>query len=58
MRKLTIKPGQTVPDSGIYISTVSRTRATMVEGERAPPTRRRREEWHQIIDTNPDPDDK
>lgn len=49
-----VKPGQIVEDSGIYRSSRSGTRATMVEGERAPPTPEKGERWRQIIDTNPD----
>ncbi len=49
-----IKPGQKVPDSGIYRSTVSKHKATMVRDEPAPPTPRPGEKWVQIVDTNPD----
>ena len=49
-----IKPGQKVPDSGIYRSTKSHRRATMVRDEPAPPTPKAGERWRQIIDTNPD----
>ena len=49
-----IKPGQKVPDSGIYQSTKSKQRATMVRGEPAPPTPKPGEKWHQKVDTNPD----
>ena len=35
-----IKPGQKVPDSGIYKETGGTCRATMVQGEPAPPTTR------------------
>jgi hypothetical protein len=52
-RKPSIKPGQKVPDSGIYQSSKSRQRATMVKGESAPPTPEKGEVWEQIIDTNP-----
>lgn len=48
-----VRPGQTVPDSGIYKSSSGR-KATMVEGERAPPTPERGEKWKQIVNTNPD----
>jgi hypothetical protein len=48
-----IKPGERVPDSGIYRSSISKRRATMVEGEPAPPTPQQGETWEQIIDTNP-----
>lgn len=49
-----IRPGQKVQDSGIYRSTKSRQRATMVRNEPAPPTPLKGEKWKQIIDTNPD----
>ena len=51
--KRTIKPGQTVEDSGIYQSDKSKIKATMVRGEPAPPTRQKGETWKQVIDTNP-----
>jgi len=49
-----VKPGQKVQDSGIYKSTKSNTRATMVRGEPAPPTPSKGEKWRQVVDTNPD----
>lgn len=52
--KTTVKPGQTVQDSGIYQSNRTGTRATMVEGERAPPTPKPGESWRQVVNTNPD----
>ena len=48
-----VKPGQTVPDSGIYQQTGSRRRATMVRGEPAPPTSKPGKKWRQVVDTNP-----
>lgn len=48
-----IKPGQTVPDSGIYRQTGSNRRATMVKGEPAPPTGKAGKKWRQVVDTNP-----
>ena len=47
-----IKPGQKVPDSGIYQA--GRRRATMVKGEPAPPTPKPGQKWKQVVDTNPD----
>ncbi|MFN0138656.1 MAG: YjzC family protein [Pyrinomonadaceae bacterium] len=47
----TVKPGQTVQDSGIYRS--GDRRATMVKGEPAPPTQRSGQRWVQVVDTNP-----
>lgn len=46
-----IKPGQIVPNSGIY-RTRGR-RATMVEGEPAPPTPKSGQKWRLDVDTNP-----
>ena len=48
-----IKPGQTVPDSGIYVSSKSGQRTTIVRGEPAPPTPQKGETWKQKDDTNP-----
>ncbi len=48
-----IKPGQKVPDSGIYKETGGARRATMVRGEPAPPTTRPGKIWRQVVDTNP-----
>lgn len=52
MAKTTVKPGQKVPDSGIYKSNISGQRSTLVKNEPAPPTPRRGERWTQIVDTN------
>jgi hypothetical protein len=41
-----------VPDSGIYESSKSKQRATLVKGEPAPPTPKKNEEWVQKVDTN------
>lgn len=46
----TVKPGQPVPDSGIYRS--GDRRATMVRGEPAPPTPEKGKPWRQVVDTN------
>jgi hypothetical protein len=48
-----VKPGQKVPDSGIYRETGGKRRATMVEGEPAPPTTVPGRKWRQEVDTNP-----
>ncbi len=53
-KKPIVKPGETVPDSGIYESSITKTRATMTKNEPAPPTRKKGEIWKQVIDTNPD----
>lgn len=52
-RKPTVIPGKSVPDSGIYESSKSGTRATMTRGEPAPPTPKPGETWKQVVDTNP-----
>jgi hypothetical protein len=49
-----VRPGERVKDSGIYESDKSKERATMVEGEKAPPTPRPGEKWKQVHNTNPD----
>jgi hypothetical protein len=51
--KKPLKPGQEVQDSGIYQSSKSKTKATMVKGEPAPPTKQKGETWKQVTDTNP-----
>jgi len=53
-KKISLKPGEIVPDSGIYEDQKSGRRATMVKGEHAPPTPDRDGLWVQIVDTNPD----
>ena len=53
--RLLVKPGQPVPTSGIYESSQSQSRATMVKGEPAPPTPQKDEVWRQVIETNPKP---
>lgn len=52
MTKPSVKPGQKVPDSGIYKSTNSGVKSTLVRGEPAPPTPKSREKWKQVVDTN------
>jgi len=47
-----VKPGETVKDSGIYKSSKSNQKATMVKGEHAPPTPSKGEKWKQVVDTN------
>jgi len=49
-----VRPGHEVPDSGIYESTVTKRRSTLVKGESAPPTPAPNEEWVQLVDTNPE----
>jgi hypothetical protein len=53
MAKPTVRPGQKVPDSGIYQSVKTGQRATMVRNESAPPTPRKGDAWKQVADTNP-----
>ena len=50
----TVKPGQTVEDSGIYKSSKSHQKSTLVKGEPAPPTQEKGEKWKQVVDTNRD----
>ena len=49
----TVKPGQTVPDSGIYRDTKSGERSTLVRGKTAPPTPEAGGRWREVVDTNP-----
>lgn len=51
-RKPTVRPGGEVPDSGIYESSKSKRRATLVKREPAPPTPEKGEIWKQVVDTN------
>ena len=48
-----VKPGQKVPDSGIYKSTRTGQKSTLVKDESAPPTPQKGEKWKQVIDTDP-----
>ncbi len=50
--KTTVKPGQKVPDSGIYESNKSHQKSTLVKNEPAPPTPKKNETWVQKVDTN------
>lgn len=52
--QIILKPGEIVPDSGIYEDMSNGQRATLVKGEHAPPTQQRESAWRQVIDTNPD----
>jgi hypothetical protein len=53
-----VKPGQKVPDSGIYRDTTSGERATLVKGKIAPPTDSPGGKWREVVDTNPRNDKK
>lgn len=53
VKKTTVRPGTKVTDSGIYQSTKTNTKATLVKGEPAPPTPQKGETWVQVVDTNP-----
>jgi hypothetical protein len=50
---IVIKPGEKVPDSGIYEDIHTGQRSTLVQGEHAPPTQESGSAWRQVIDTNP-----
>jgi len=52
--EIIIKPGEIVPDSGIYEDINTGQRSTLVKGEHAPPTRLPDSAWKQVIDTNPE----
>ncbi len=60
MTKPTVRPGQRIPDSGIYRDTSTRDhRATLVRGKTAPPTENPGGKWREVVDTNPnDPSSK
>ncbi|MDQ5988257.1 MAG: hypothetical protein CSYNP_04015 [Syntrophus sp. SKADARSKE-3] len=49
----TVGPGQKVVDSGIYESTKSKEKSTLVKNKPAPPTPEKGEKWKQVVDTNP-----
>lgn len=49
-----LKPGEIVPDSGIYEDITTGQRTTLVRGEHAPPTQLKDSGWKQVVDTNPD----
>jgi len=46
--RLTLKPGDTVENSGLYRSDISKTRAKLVAGDFAPPAPLKNERWHRI----------
>src|SRR5919108_5904495 len=46
-----VRPGAKVPRSGIYQDNLSRRRATLVQGEPAPPTPHKASRWQQVVDT-------
>ena len=50
---LSVNPGEKIPDSGIFESSESKERATLVRGKKAPPTPAAGEHWVQVVDTNP-----
>jgi hypothetical protein len=49
----TLKPGEKVPDSGIYEDSRSKERTTLVRGKTAPPTSEPGSKWREVVDTNP-----
>jgi len=46
----TLKPGQTVEDSGLYQSDRSKTRKALVKGDFAPPTPLKDERWMRLAE--------
>ncbi len=46
--RLTLKPGDTIENSGIYRSDISKTRATLVKGDFAPAAPLKSERWLQV----------
>jgi hypothetical protein len=53
-----VKPGQPVPDSGIYRNPSNGERVTLVRDKPAPPTDRPGQHWVQVVNTNPNNDRK
>ena len=52
-KNTTVKPGGKVPDSGIYKSTKTGQKTTLIKDGIAPPTPQKGEEWQQVVNTNP-----
>jgi hypothetical protein len=50
---ITIKPGQKVPDSGLYRDTKSRETSTLVKGKIAPPTPEPGGRWREYDRAHP-----
>ena len=53
MRRETLRPGETVQNSGIYQGSKSGERTTLVSGKTAPPTPKPNETWIEVDPTNP-----
>ena len=47
--KRTLKPGETIENSGLYVSETSKKRVTLTKGEAAPVTPLKNERWHQVV---------
>jgi len=50
-----VRPGAKVPRSGMYQDSLSQRRATLVQGEPAPPTPHKASRWQQVVDTTSAP---
>lgn len=57
-RKPSVRPGQAVPDSGIYRNPQTGERVTLVRDKPAPPTDKPGQSWRQVVNTNPNNDRK
>lgn len=56
--KPSVKPGQRVPDSGIYRNPRTNERVTLIRDKPAPPTDGPHQRWVQVVNTNPNNDRK
>jgi hypothetical protein len=54
----TVRPGQRVPDSGIYRNTRTGERVTLVRDKIVPPTSHPNERYREVVNTNPNNDRK
>lgn len=50
--KLTLKPGETVENSDLYVSETSKKRVMLTKGEAAPVTPLKNERWLQVAELN------
>ena len=57
-KKPSVRPGQPVPDSGIYRNPANNERVTLVRDKPAPPTDKPGQRWVQEVNTNPRNDRK
>lgn len=53
MKRETLRPGQTINRSGIYVDRQSGETTTLVHGKTAPPTPEKGGTWREIVDSHP-----